>query len=273
MNALKTTLLLGLLTGFMIAIGGIAGGRGGMLLMLIVSAAMNVGTWFFADTMVIRSTGAKEVPLGGQLDWLHQDLAELAENAGIPKPRLYHTADPSPNAFATGRSPSKGVVAVTQGLLNTLDRREIRGVLAHEIGHIANRDTLISAVAATLSGVITWLAYSMMYSRGENRNPLLGLAAMLLAPFAATVLRMAISRTREYSADRYAAEISGDPEGLAMALDGLRRGVQRRPMTNQSAMNVHMVVNGFAGSMGEWMSTHPPLEERIARLRTMAVER
>lgn len=269
MNTLKTTLLLASMTGFLIVMGGLVGGRSGMLLMLVVSAVMNLGTWFFADSMVIRATGAQPVPEGGQLDWLHHDIAELAQRAGIPKPALYITADPSPNAFATGRSPSKGVVAVTRGLLQTLERREIRGVLAHEIGHIAHRDTLISAVAATLSGVITWLAYSMMYSRDENRSPLVGIAAMLLAPIAATILRMAISRTREYAADKRAAEISGDPEGLAMALEGLARGVHRRPMQNAAASNVHMIVNGFAGGMAELMSTHPPIDERIRRLREM----
>lgn len=272
MNALKTTLLLAAMTGFLIAMGGLVAGRSGMLLMLVVSAVMNLGTWFFADTMVIRSTGAQEVPVGGQLDWLHEDIAMLAERAGIPKPRLYITADPSPNAFATGRSPSKGVVAVTRGLLQTLDRREIRGVLAHEIGHIAHRDTLISAVAATMAGVISWLSYSLMYSRDSERNPILAMGAMILAPIAATILRMAISRTREYAADRRAAEISGDPEGLAMALEGLSRGVQRRPMRNAAASNVHMVVNGFAGGMAELMSTHPPIEERVRRLREMRLE-
>lgn len=270
MNALKTTLLLATMSGFMIALGGLAAGRTGMLVMLIGSAVMNLGTWFFADSMVIRSTGAKPIPEGGDLDWLHDDVAELARRAGIPKPRLYYTADPSPNAFATGRTPSKGVVAVTAGLLQTLDRREIRGVLAHEIGHIKHRDTLTSAIAATMAGVISWLAYSMMYSRDENRNPFLALAAMLLAPIAATILRMAISRTREYAADRRAAEISGDPEGLAMALEGLSRGVARRPMHNQAAANVHMVVNGFGGTLANLMSTHPPTEERVRRLREMA---
>ena len=270
MNTLKTTLLLATLTGILIAVGGLFAGQNGMLLMLGLSALMNAGTWFFADTIVIRSTGAEEVPIGGQLDWLHQDIAELARNAGIPKPRLYMTRDPSPNAFATGRSPSKGIVAVTRGLLQTLGRREIRGVLAHEIGHIANRDTLTSAVAATLTGVITWLAYSMMYTRGRSQNALVGILMMVLAPMAAGILRMAISRTREYSADAYAARISGDPEGLAMALQGLSRGVRRQPMQNEAAMNVHMVVNGFEGGLSNLMSTHPPLEKRIAKLREMA---
>ncbi len=276
MNALKTTALLGLLTGFLMLIGGLIGGRDGIFVMLAVSAVMNFGTWFFADSIVLRTTGARPVPRG-ELDWLHQDLQQLSENAGIPTPRLYWTPDPSPNAFATGRSPSKGVVAVTKGLLQTLDRREIRGVLAHEIGHIAHRDTLINAVAATVAGAITWAAYMVLYSRDRDVHPLVRIGVMLLAPIAATIIRMAISRTREYAADRRAAEISGDPEGLAMALAGLSRGVQRQPMRRAAASNVHMIVNGLSGDgvgsmLSRWMSTHPPTEERIAKLRAMAVE-
>lgn len=278
MNALKTTALLGLLTGFLLFIGALVGGRDGVFVMLAISAVMNFGTWFFADTIVLRSTGAQPLPRHNELAWLHQDIEELAQNAGIPTPRLYWTQDPSPNAFATGRSPSKGVVAVTRGLLQTLDRREIRGVLAHEIGHIAHRDTLINAVAATVAGAITWAAYMLMYSRNRDVHPVVRIGVMLLAPIAATIIRMSISRTREYAADRRAAEISGDPEGLASALAGLSRGVQRQPMRQAAASNVHMIVNGLSSdamgsTLSRWMSTHPPTEERIAKLRAMAVER
>ena len=268
MNALKTTALLALMSGILLAIGGAAGGQQGLILMLGVSAVLNFGTWFFADTVVLRTTGAQPVP-PGELDWLREDVAELAERAGIPAPRLYWTADPSPNAFATGRSPSKGVVAVTAGLLKTLNRREIRGVLAHEIGHIQNRDTLTSAIAATIAGSITWMAYMVMYSRDRNVHPVLRIAVMLLAPIAATIIRLAISRTREYAADRRAAEISGDPQGLALALQGLSRGVERVPMQPGSAQNVHMAVNGFTGGLSGLMSTHPPIEERVRRLNAM----
>ncbi|MEZ4320142.1 MAG: M48 family metalloprotease [Myxococcota bacterium] len=268
MNFLKTTALLGLLTGVLLLIGGLVGGRDGLVVMLLVSTALNFGTWFFADTMVLRSTGAQPVPRG-ELGWLHEDLEDLAKNAGIPKPRLYWTPDPSPNAFATGRSPSKGVVAVTDGLLRTLDRREIRGVLAHEIGHIAHRDTLINAIAASIAGAITWVAYMVMYSRDRDIHPAVRLLVMLLAPISATILRMAISRTREYAADLRAAQISGDPGGLADALEGLARGVHRIPMDEPAAQNVHMIVNGFAGGLSNLMSTHPPIEERIRRLREL----
>lgn len=268
MNTLKTTLLLGLLAGFLVALGGVVGGREGMAAMLVVSLIINLGTWFFADTLVIRTTGAVPVPRQ-DLPWLHDDLEAIARAAGIPTPRLYWTPDPSPNAFATGRSPSKGVVAVTAGLLETLDRREIRGVLAHEVGHITNRDTLISAVAASIAGVVTWLSYMVLYQRDQDVNPLVRIAVMLLAPLAAGFLRMAISRTREYAADERAARLTGDPHGLADALEGLGRGVRRVPM-HEGAENVHMIVNGFSGTLGSMMSTHPPLEERIRRLRAMA---
>lgn len=271
-NVVKTTLLLGALTGVLLFMGAALGGRTGLLLMLGVSVVINVGSWFFSDTIVLKTTGARPVP-EGELSWLHEDVAELAARAGIPKPRLYITADPSPNAFATGRSPSKGVVAVTHGLLQTLDRREIRGVLAHEIGHVANRDTLVSAVAATLAGAITFLAYGLHFRGGrDGGHPLLMLVIALLAPLGAALIRMAISRTREFGADRRAAELSGDPEGLALALEGLSRGVQRRPMQEGSARAVHFIVNGFAGGLGRLFSTHPPIEERARRLRAMARE-
>jgi heat shock protein HtpX len=272
-NTLKTTALLGGLTGMLLFMGGLFGGREGMALMLVVSLLMNLGTWFFSDSIVLRTTGA--VPVDPrQLGWLQDDVQELARNAGIPTPRLYVLPhEHSPNAFATGRSPSKGVVAVTAGLLNTLDRREIRGVLAHEIGHIANRDTLVSAVAASIAGVITWLAYSSRFflgGRDEDRpNPLVLLLMSLLAPLAAVVVRMAISRTREYGADAHAARISGDPEGLAMALEGLSRGVRRAPM-HSDAQAVHFIVNGFSGGLSGLFSTHPPIEERARRLRAMS---
>jgi heat shock protein HtpX len=267
MNYVKTAMLLGLMTAFLVFIGGIVGGRAGMTLMLVFAAVMNFGTWFFADSLVLRSTGAQPVPRD-RLGWLHDDLEEIARAAGIPTPRLYWTAERSPNAFATGRSPSKGVVAVTQGLLDGLDRREIRGVLAHEVGHIQNRDTLISAIAGTMAGAISYAAHMVMWSRDRDTPFILQLAVMLLAPMAAAVIQMSISRTREYAADRRAAMLTGDPEGLARALERLAGGVQRRPM-EIPAEHVHMIVNGFSGGMAGWFSTHPPIEERARRLRQM----
>ncbi len=270
LNTLKTTALLAFLSSILVAIGYGFGGTSGMALMLGVSFVINFGTWFFADTIVIKTTGAIPVDRG-QLGWLHDEVEDLAKRANMPTPRLYIVPhEQSPNAFATGRSPSKGVVAVTAGLLQTLSRREVRGVLAHELGHIKNRDTLVSAIAATMAGVISFAARMAMFSGSRrSRNPLLGIVIMIAAPLAAVVLRMMISRTREYGADRRAAQITGDPEGLAMALEGLSRGTTRHPMQNHVAQNVHFIVNGFAGRLGRLMSTHPPTEKQVAKLRAM----
>lgn len=278
-NFVKTTALLGFMSSILVFIGAIVGVGatgdwtgvlGGTLTMLIVAAIMNFGTWFIADTLVIKSTGAQPVP-PGQLQWLHDDLAEVAAKAGIPTPRLYMVNNPSPNAFATGRSPKKGIVAVHSGLLNVLGRREVKGVLAHEVGHIKNRDTLVSAIAATLASAITFIAFNLRYMSRGRVNPIVSVLILLTAPVAALLIRMMISRTREYGADRRAAELTGDPEGLALALEGLRRGVQRTPDQNLAAQNVHHIMNGFAGGLGAWLSTHPPAEKRIQALRSMSV--
>lgn len=282
LNFLKTTLLLGAMSGLMLVVGALLGGglSGdwvgallGMACMLAVSTLLNFSTWFIADTLVIKSTGAVPVP-ENQLPWLHQDLAELAARAGIPKPRLYLVPHQmSPNAFATGRSPRKGVVAVTRGLLETLDRRGVRAVIAHEIGHIKNRDTLVSAIAATMASAITFLAAAARFAVGRrDMNPLVLLFIAVTAPVAALVIRMMISRTREYGADRRAAQLTGDPEGLALALEALGRGVQARPMQGVSARNVHHIVHGFTGGLAGLLSTHPPIPHRVAALRRMAAQ-
>lgn len=275
MNTLKTTLLLGAMTGMLLLFGAAIGGRAGMAAMLIVSIAMNLGTWFFSDWIVLRTTGAVPVDRG-QLGWLHDEVEDLSRRAGIPAPRLYLLPhEQSPNAFATGRNPSKGVVAVTAGLLRLLDRREVRGVLAHELGHIKNRDTLVSAIAASIAGVITFMARMALWTGGRDRNanPLLTIGLALLAPIAAVVVRMMISRTREYGADARAAQLSGDPEGLARALEKLQYGVSRAPMATEGAQSVHFIVNGFGGTFGSLFSTHPPIDRRVARLRAMSAPR
>lgn len=271
MNTLKSVLLLGLLTGLLLAAGAAVAGQRGMLTMLVVSMALNLGAWWFSDSMVLASTGARPLPEQG-FEWLHDDVADIAQRAGIPKPRLFvMDRETSPNAFATGRNPERGVVAVTAGLLTQLDRRQIRGVLAHELGHIKNRDTLISSIAATLAGALTYLSYLFMFG-GSRRdtNPLVALLIMIAAPFAALLIRMAISRTREFAADRRAAELTGDPDGLADALLQLSRGVERSPMHDPRAQAVHFIVNGFAGGLAGLFSTHPPIEERVARLRVLS---
>ncbi len=270
-NWMKTTALLGAMTVMLVTMGGLVGGRWGALMMLFFSGAMNFFTWFLSDTIVLKTSGAVPVP-AGELQWLEEDVAELAKAAKMPKPRVFIVPhQQSPNAFATGRSPSKGVVAVTAGLLENLDRREIRGVLAHELGHIRNRDTLVGAIAATFAGAITFAARMGMYSSGRRSNPLLSLALMIVAPMIALGLRMMVSRTREYAADRRAALITGDPEGLALALEGLSGGVRQQPMSGGND-TVHYIVNGFSGSISKLFSTHPPIEERARRLRALAAQ-
>ena len=270
-NGLRTALLLAGLTGLLMMVGGLMAGRGGMMVMLVISAVINFGTWFFADSIVLRTTGAVPAPRG-ELGWLHDMVQELSARAGIPTPALYVIPrERSPNAFATGRSPERGVVAVTAGLLQSMPPREIRGVLAHEIGHIANRDTLVSAIAATLGGVVSMLAYSASWgSVGRRRdNGIVVLLVALLAPLAATVLRLAVSRSREYGADAYAARISGDPDGLADALARLGGLVEHQPMQNEAARSVHFFVHGFGGGLGGLFSTHPPIADRVQRLREL----
>lgn len=270
MNTLKTTLLLGTLTGLLMAVGYAIGGQQGMGGMLLVSIVMNFGTWWFSDSIVLRTSGA--VPINDpRLAWIEEDVAELAKAADMPKPRVFIVPhEGSPNAFATGRTPSKGVVAVTAGLINTLDRRQVRGVLAHELAHIRNRDTLTSAVAASIAGVLTYLSYWMMFSRNRDVHPALRMAVIFIAPLAAGIIRMAISRTREYAADAEAARISGDPEGLALALEGISRGASRVPMHGGNQAT-HYISNNFRGGLSKLMSTHPPIDERARRLRELKV--
>lgn len=271
-NAIKTTFLLATLTGLLMAAGYAIGGTGGMMSMLVVSALMNFGTWYFSDRIVLATSGA--VPADdASLAWLRDDIAELSRAADMPAPRLYVIPhEQSPNAFATGRSPSQGVVAVTAGLLRLLDRRQIRGVLAHELGHIKHRDTLISAVAATMAGAIAGLGRMALWFGGgrdeDGGNPIAAIGLAIFAPIAATLLHMAVSRSREYEADARAAQLTRDPEGLAQALEGLAYGVSRVPM-HSGPQAAHMIVHGFTGGIGRWFSTHPPIEERVSRLRAM----
>lgn len=270
LNSLKTTLLLALLGGVLVAAGGALAGRGGMIVMLVIAALMNLGTWWFSDAIVLRTSGAQPIS-DPRLAWLEDDVAELARNAGIPAPRVFIVPhEQSPNAFATGRSPERGVVAVTAGLLQALDRRQIRGVLAHELGHIKHRDTLINAVAATMGAAVSMLGRMAFWMGGdrENSNPLVGLLAMLLAPLVAAIIQMSISRTREYAADARAAELTGDPEGLAQALERIGGIGRRVPMQTGSA-STHYIAGNFTGAMARLFSTHPPIEERVHRLRDM----
>lgn len=275
-NHFRTWILLGTLSAIFIGIGGMLG-RPYMVMFALVALALNFGSYWFSDRMVLAIHRAREIPVG-DLPELHSMVAELAQRAGIPKPRVYLVEDEQPNAFATGRNPEKGVVAVTTGLLRRMPPRELRGILAHEIGHILNRDTLIGTVAATVAGAISYAAQALSFATlfgghsSEEENHSGGLIAMLVAPIAGFLLQMAISRSREYLADETAAKLTGDPEALASALRHLERDAEKvPPMQMQPATASLYIINPFAGgqTIASLFSTHPPTSKRIARLEAM----
>ena len=262
-------------------VGGIVGGRAGITIALAFSLLMNLGAWWFSDKIVLTMTGAREIS-PAEDPVLHRIVEDLASSAGIPKPRVYYVPDATPNAFATGRGPGHAAVAVTQGLLNLLNEREIRGVLSHEIAHIRNRDVLISSVAAAIAGAIMWLAAMARWAAifggfGRDDDDGYGgifelLLIAILAPIAALIIQMAISRSREYKADVAGAQISRDPNALADALEKLAAGVKFRPLRDARAAAVHYIVHPAVGGFASLFSTHPPIEKRVARLRAMAKE-
>ncbi len=279
MNYMRTALLLAALTAFFLAIGYLLGGRGGLMIALVVALGMNLFAYWNSDKMVLSMAGAQEV--GPQeAPELYGIVQELAGNAGLPMPRVYIIDEDQPNAFATGRSPEHAAVAVNSGLLKHLSREQVMGVLSHELGHVRNRDTLTMTVAATLAGAIGMLANFAFFfggSRDENgrpMNPIVGIAMMILAPLGASLIQMAISRSREYEADRAGAEISGHPEWLASALQRLHEGTEAipNPTAEANPATAHLYIDNplSAGGMSSLFSTHPPMEERIARLRAMA---
>jgi heat shock protein HtpX len=282
MNFLKTTVLLATLTGILVAVGGLVGGVNGAILFLLIAGAMNFFAYWFSDKMALRMAGAREVT-ESEAPRLYGIVREVANLAHMPMPRVYVVQNESPNAFATGRNPSHAVVAATTGILRILDERELRAVIGHEMGHVKNRDILTSSIVATVAGAISMIGNVLMWTsifggnRDENRNPLLFLLAIIVAPLAATLIQLGISRTREYSADTTGAEITHDPEALASALEKLHRGVEYVPMEptpNQQAVSALYIVHPFAGAgVSNLFSTHPPLEKRIARLREMVYRR
>lgn len=280
MNFLKTTFLLALLTGILVTVGYAIGGPGAALMFLILAAVMNFVAFWFSDKMALRMAGAKEVT-EEQEPHLHNMVREVANLANMPMPRVYVIQNESPNAFATGRSPKKGVVAVTTGIRRILTDRELRAVIGHEMGHVKNRDILTSSIVATIAGAISFigqiLLFRSIFGGRDNQNPLLMLVAILIAPIAATLIQLGISRTREYAADKTGAEITHDPESLANALEKLARGVEYRPMEatpTQEAVSALYIVHPFSGGgMSKLFSTHPPMEERVKRLREMSVGR
>ena len=277
-NRIKTVLLLAGMTAFLIVIGKLLGGRTGMYLAFILAVGMNFFSYWFSDKIVLKMYGAQEVT-PADAPQLHQIVDELAREANIPKPKVYINPDDSPNAFATGRNPEHAAVAATEGIMRLLTPSELKGVLAHEIGHVRNRDILISTIAATMAGAIMILAdmarFGAIFGMGGRDNEegpgIIGVLVMsIIAPIAAMLIQMAISRSREYLADETGAQLAHNPESLARALEKLSLGVQRAPM-NASPATAHMfIVNPLTGtSLMNLFSTHPPIEERVARLRAM----
>ncbi len=277
MNYFKTTVLLAVLTAFLIFMGDAFGGRQGAIIALIFAGVMNIGSYWFSDKIVLRMYKATEVTQADQPE-LYNIVKDLAMKAELPMPKVYMMPGDTPNAFATGRNPSHAAVAVTEGIMRLLTREELAGVIAHELSHIDNRDILISTIAATIAGAIGYLAYmayfaSLFGGRGSNRggNPMVMIAMMIFAPLAAMIIQMAISRSREYAADKGGAKISGNPLYLAEALRKLESFNRRAPMERVQESTAHMfIVNPLTGGgMRKLFSTHPPIEERIKRLQAM----
>jgi heat shock protein HtpX len=276
-NVFKTTILLAAMTGLLILFGNLLGGQTGMIFGLVLAVVMNFSSFWFSDRIAMKMAGAREVS-EQEAPQLHRMVAEVAMLANMPKPRVAIVQSEAPNAFATGRNPKNGLVAVTTGILRLLTERELRGVLAHEMGHIRNRDILVSAVAATIAGAITMLAYMAQWAmifgggrrdEGGGIGQLLGLlAGIILAPIAASVIQLAISRSREFGADDTGAEVSGDPEALASALQKLESWSQRIPMqVNPAAAHMFIVRPRTGFALQNLFRTHPTTEERVARLR------
>ena len=279
MNTMKTTFLMALLTVLLVTAGGALGGEGGMMMAFIVALVMNGVSYWFSDKIVLRMYGAKEIG-PEEAPKLHRIVQELALRAQMPMPKLYLIPQEAPNAFATGRDERHAAVAVTEGILRILDEAELRGVLAHELSHIKNRDILVGTIAATMAGAISMLAnlahWGMIFGgrSSDNReggHPIVALLMIIIAPLAAMLVQMAISRSREFGADATGAAIGGDPLSLANALRKLQRGVERIPMEANPATAHMFIVNPLTGGgLMTLFSTHPPLEERIRRLEGMA---
>ena len=277
-NILKTAVLMAAITALFMAIGSFIGGRQGMMVALVVAVGMNFFSYWFSDKLVLKMYNAQEVDAGSAPQF-YAMVADLAQRAGLPMPRVYLIEEDAPNAFATGRNPEHAAVAATTGILRALSERELRGVMAHELSHVKHRDILISTISATMAGAISMLANFAMFfghrdENGRSSNPIVGLLVMLLAPLAASLIQMAISRAREFEADRGGAELTGDPQALASALQKIQRAArgipleaaERHPETAQM-----MITNPLAGGgLRGLFSTHPSTEERVERLLAMA---
>lgn len=273
MNMMKTFILLAAMTALFGGIGLMLGGQQGMMIALVIAAVMNIGSWWFSDKMVLGLYGAKQIKSGP----IYNMTLELAQRANMPMPRVYIIENAQPNAFATGRNPQNGAVAVTTGIMNILNERELRGVIAHELAHIKNRDTLTMTITATIAGAISMLAnFAMFFGGGRDRPAgMIGtIAVMILAPLAASLVQMAISRVREYSADRDGAEICGDPMALASALQKLETAAGRvdNYVAEQNPATAHMfIINPLhVRKMDNLFSTHPNTANRVKALQELA---
>lgn len=283
MNNMKAFLLMGVLTVLLVLIGNAVGGRSGAMLFFVIALGMNFITYFFSDSIAIKMTRSRPVT-ENEAPELYAIVRNLSERAGIPMPRIFITPSVQPNAFATGRGPTHAAVAVTEGIMGLLSRTELEGVLAHELGHVKNRDVLIGTIAASLAGAITMIANMLQWGlifggiggSDDEGGGILGLAGTLLmivlAPIAAMLIQMAISRSREFEADADGARIAGSSAGLAGALLKLERGANQIPMQVNPAASHLFIVNPLSGqSMARLFSTHPPIEERVRRLEEMTV--
>jgi heat shock protein HtpX len=273
MNALRTTALMAVLLVLFALVGQAIAGPRGLMIAFVVAVGMNAFSYWFSDSVVLRMYRAEDVSRSDAPE-LYDMVDRLRQRADLPMPRVCIIPSDQPNAFATGRNPQNAVVAVTEGIMRILDRDELEGVVAHELAHIQNRDILTSTIAATLGAAITLLArFGIFFDRDDN-GFVTSLLMMILAPMAAMLIQMAISRSREYAADRDGAEIAGSPHGLASALERMQQVATQRPMRSANQATSHLfIVNPFSGTLGglkKLFSTHPPTEERVARLRSMA---
>ena len=275
MNTMRTVMLMTLLTLVLVGFGGALGGQSGAFIALIMAGVMNFGSYWFSDKIVVKMYRGQEVHSG----ILYDVVSELCQRNDLIMPKVYLLPQATPNAFATGRNPSHAVVAATEGITQILSREELKGVMAHEMAHVQNRDILIGSIAATFAGAISFMAHMAQWamifggSDDEDSNPFAMIVMMILAPIAAMLVQMAISRSREYGADQKGAELCGNPHSLASALRKLEMANQRMPMKNVNEATAHMfIVSPLSGKkMAQLFSTHPPMEERIRRLEGMRI--
>ncbi|MBI5470848.1 MAG: zinc metalloprotease HtpX [Ignavibacteriae bacterium] len=282
MNNMKTLILMSVLTALLIWIGSLLGGQGGMILGFVLAAAMNFGSYWFSDKIVLRMYGARELTRS-EAPELFSMTEEMTRKGGLPMPKLYLIEGDQPNAFATGRDPEHAAVAVTQGIMRLMPRDELKGVIGHELAHVKHRDILIGSIAATMAGAISMIAnmaqWAMIFGGrssddDEGHNPIAGIAMMIIAPIAAMLIQMAISRSREFLADEGGAELAGNPRSLANALKRLHSGAAEIPMHATPATAHMFIVNPLTGGgLAKLFSTHPPMEERVARLEAMSAGR